>query len=111
MKKITLLVCFLLTFAQPAVYAHDKNGWVNIARIETTYFPNNIKFQLTAPLGSCQSSNWISYIPKGNTTEEKHLNAQATLSILTAALLSNKKIHLYITQSNCSVDFIHLLNQ
>ncbi len=106
-RSITVVV-FLLTSTSQA-YAANKS--VNIKGLIPDYMPDQIKFNVDQAIGSCVAGSWLNRFGRGDDEIAKRENNKITYATLLSAFMANKKVNVYVDESNCQVTNIQLINE
>ena len=82
-----------------------ENTVARVVRLEGTFMPSFIKFQLDGGTSTCGAYSWLTWQKDGD-------NNKAVYATLLAALVSNKRVELYINNgdSSCTGQYIHLVD-
>jgi hypothetical protein len=89
--------------------AYDTSFFGKVTYIEPTYVPDGIIFHLDAGGGSCAAGSNLTWTVRGSTEASRIANAQAILSVLMTAKMSGSSIDVYVNNSDCSVQFLHVI--
>ena len=110
MKRLTarLAGIAVLATSAPAI-AYDNSAEVKVTVIEVTYMPTNLIFQVNQTIGTCAAGTMLTWTPQGSTQDLKDKNAAAVLAGLMTAKATGSSVRLYVANSGCKVEFIHLL--
>lgn len=98
------LVAGVVVWSMPALALQSFEGKVQV--LEPTYLPGAVAFDMDAGNTACPAGKqlkWQKPDPENN---------KATYSTLLAALVSGKRVRVYINDNdtNCIVHYLHLLN-
>jgi len=108
--KVVLAAAAMLAsaMAMPA-QAYDWNvPTAHVTRLEATYMPNTIAFQIDQAAGSsCPAGTMLNYGAQGADQPTRIANAQAVYSALLTALAAGRSVTLY-GNVNCTVTFVHI---
>ena len=90
--------------------AYDWDVEAHVVVIETSYVGwTHLYFSIDRPAGtSCAAGTWLMWNTNGNDEPSQLANVQAQLSVLEAAKLSGKTIHIFGWNSGCSVSYMWL---
>jgi hypothetical protein len=111
--RLTILAgCLSLAFITPSAYAFDWNvGTAHVTRLEVSYMPNRISFQIDQAAGSqCPAGTFLIWNAQGADEAQQIANANAVYSTLLTAMMSGKPVTLYGNNSGCVVTFAHIYN-
>ncbi len=114
-KKIVFLFAIIFignsifnTITPTNAYAYDFSQIVTISKVEATYMPSNIHFQVSNGDTSCY---WYIWYPHGSMETEQRDNIKSVYASLMTALLSNREVEMFVSyvsgNSDCRVEFIH----
>lgn len=104
--KRTALVASLVFFSSVA------SAWevtAKVIRIEATWVPDYVLFQLDSGMSNCNGYGWLQYTGSGAGQTDSKKNVQAAYAALLTALQTGKKV--YVNVSNCAVINIQPTNQ
>lgn len=104
-KQIMILIFSLIAFSASAWEVTGK-----VIRIEPTWVPDYVLFQLDTGLGGCTQTTWINYTGIGSGQTEPKSNVKAVYIILLASLYTGKQITAY-GSTLCSSTNIQPSNQ
>lgn len=109
MRKIFTALALLMTCVATPAPAYDAQIIGRITMIEPTFVPSHIVFKSDNGAGSCVAGALLSWPARGNTADEKIANIQAILAMLQTAKATAGNVAIYVSFSNCSVEYIHFL--
>lgn len=98
---VSAAVCFT---SAPAL-AFDYSADVKITGIEASYMPAFVKFTADRQVGLCAAGSEITWHARG----ASDANANAVLSLLLSAKLSNSSVRLFGSNGSCEMDFIWIV--
>lgn len=105
-NQVTLWV--VLTAISLTASAWEVTG--KVIRIEPTWVPDYVLFQLDTGLGGCTATTWLNYTGTGSGQTEPKKNVQAIYALLLVSLHTGKQIVAYGT-TLCSATNIQPLNR
>jgi hypothetical protein len=72
--------------------------------------PGSITFLINASAGNCAVGQILRWTATGSDEQTQIANAQAVFSLLMSAKLSGQKVQIYGLNSNCTVQYVQLVN-
>ncbi len=82
----------------------------HVTRVEASYMPNLITFQIDQAAGACAAGQFLQWSPQGSDEEKQIANANAVYSLLMTALATGKQVTIYGNDTNCAASLIHIFN-
>lgn len=108
---LTSLVALAMATAAPAGTTDWGIGAGRVTRLEATYMPDAITFQIDQGGGNCPAGTWLRWNSQGSDEAEKIANGQAVYAMLLTAEASGRPVTLYGNNAGCIVMYIHMLPQ
>ena len=101
MKKILIVLTAMLLLQPLVVYAleaiHGK-----VTELQPTGMPNNVAFKMDGGSASCPAGTWLLW------AKSDPANNKAMYALILTALVSGKKVTMYITDGDTSCTGNHL---
>lgn len=111
MNKAVLNMLIPTLFLVIGSGAYAANALVQIKMIIPDYMPDQIRFSTDTDIGSCVSGVWLDRFGTGSDENTKRESNKIVYSTLLAALMSGKKVNVYVNESNCQVTNLQLTSQ
>ena len=108
-KHLIYIVAATFTLMGNLVYAASAS--VQINTIIPDYMPDQIRFKTDSAIGGCAGGTWLDRFGRGSDQDTKRENNKIAYSSLLAALISGKKVVVYVNETNCQVDNLQFTNQ
>lgn len=101
---LALAMNLFIFFVQSASAWALENTVAHVVRLEGTFMPSYIKFQLDGGTSTCGPYTWLTWQKDAD-------NNKAIYATLLAALSSGKRIELYLNNgdTSCTGQYIHFL--
>lgn len=111
MKRRTILLSMLAATLVPstASYGYDWEVMANVTVVEVSYLPDRVSFQIDAAAGPCASGTWLVWNAQGSDAVSKSASSQGVVAGLLTAKSGHTKIRAFGFNSDCSVEFLHIL--
>lgn len=101
-------LALILSLTVPSASAWETTG--KVVRIEPTWVPDYVLFQLDTGIGGCTATTWINYTGTGSGQSDPKKNVQTIHAILFASLYTGKQIAVYGT-TLCSATNVQPMNR
>ncbi|TWB43905.1 hypothetical protein [Nitrospirillum pindoramense] len=108
MRFSILVVAALVACLTTPAFAFDAVATGKVRVIEASYVPDQVNFQLDTAVGACPAGAWLNWVPTKSTDAKNADSVNAVYSLVTTALASGKGVTVYVTNTNCMVNFIYL---
>lgn len=104
-KFLTGIVCVSLS---SSVSAYNWVAEVKVTSIEVTYLPGSIPFYVDKAVGGCAGGTALTWLPRGNTQDEKNQNMQGISATLLTAKATGLSILVYVIADGCKVEYLYI---
>jgi hypothetical protein len=104
-----LAVTVSLALLPGLAFAYDWEVTAHVLRVEGSYVPAYVNFQVDQNAGTCLAGQWLEFA--GNSTSGNlPANVQAVYAGLLMNLQTGAQIAVFGDNSGCTVDYIHFLS-
>ena len=103
------LVALAMASAAPAGTTDWEIASGHVIRLEATYMPDAITFQVDQDAGNCPAGVFLRWNSQGPDEAEKIANGQAVYAMLLTSEASGHPVTLYGDNAGCVVMYIHMI--
>lgn len=106
------LLTAILGLTPSGAFAYDWAVDAHVVVIEGSYVGwTTVYFTIDqTPSASCPAGNWLHWNTLGSTEAVRIANEQAVFSLIMAAKLSGKRVKVHGNNTDCGIDFIHMVD-
>lgn len=109
MSKLLSIATAAILAASPA-NAYDWMIEAHVTVVEASYMPDRVTFAIDqAPSTSCPVNTFLIWEARGSDAATRAASSQGVLSTLLTALVGQRTVRLYGSNTGCSIQFIHIL--